>query len=112
MLIETIYEKYKAAQEQHNKYSQAEGFYGSDLERISKNTLTTLGILYYVVVSIFILLVLPMAIYYILVLSAKYRLSKIKTVLLILLLGLPKLGFFVALFIICFGYLDMNNSKR
>lgn len=111
MLIETIYEKYKTAQEQHNKYSQVEGFYGSDLERISKNTLTTLGIIYYIVVSIFILLVLPMAIYYILVLSTKYRLSKLKTVILILALGIPNFGFFFALFIICFGYLDMNKMR-
>lgn len=109
MLIETIYEKYKAAQEKHNKYSQAEGFYGSDLERVSKNALNTLAILYYITVSIFILLIVPMAIYYILVLSAKYKVKRYLTVLMILLLGLPRMGFFIAIFIICFGYLDSRK---
>ena len=103
MLVEQIYKKYLEAQSKYEKYSQMEGFYGSELEDNTRTLLNTLAILFYFTLIIFLFVMIPLAIYYIILCGKKHNMNALVQVLLILLLFVPNMGFLISLFVIFYG---------
>lgn len=104
MLIERIYERYQMAQKKYAEQSKLEGFYGSELEAASKSAVSFFAFLFFLAVAVFLFLMLPAAIYYILIHSQRMRYHWSMQLLLIFALFLPNVGFIFAIFILLAGY--------
>lgn len=104
MLPEAVLRAYRKAKEDYEKMDTREGFQDIEWKNAAKKTMDILWALFLLVLTFFLFILVPLAIYYIIVCGQKNGWNKALMVFMIILLFLPEFGFLFALIMVIYGY--------